>query len=227
MKKTITKLKKAKRNNLVLLCAVLLLASCQAGSQIKMRIDMPRKSAINLDNFGEIIVTDFLVKEDAKDFVISEELVDYFITELGQNLDKKISSRTIAVQDDGIFDNENFWKDRFADQKDALLLTGSAEYTQEVRKAIKSAEKRRFETPFPDESRIEERRFYSLSLQLFLIDPKSGETLFKRTFKENKSYQNPNQTGYFAFYDLMMTIKDKLFRQLLGEKQIQERYLIK
>lgn len=192
-----------------------------------MRIEMPRKSPINLENYKEIIVTNFLVKEEAQDFDISKEIDEYFVTELDQNLDKKVSSHKIAFEGNELFENQDFWKDVFPDQKEALLFTGSVEYTQEIRKAIKSAEKRRFESPFLEESRIEERRFYSLSLQLFLIDAKSGNALFKRTFKENKTYKNPNQTAYFAFYDLMMTIKDKLFRQILGEEQIQERYLIK
>jgi len=231
MRKKKTKLKKTKRNSLVLLSGILFLVSCfnscQVGNQVRMRIEMPRKSPINLENYKEIIVTNFLVKEEAENFDISKELDDYFVTELEQNLDKKVSSQKIAIENNGVFENQDFWKGLFPDQKEAILFTGSVEYTQEIRKAIKSAEKRRFESPFPEESRIEERRFYSLSLQFFIIDTQSGEALYKRAFKENKSYQNPNQTAYFAFYDLMMTVKDKLFRQVLGEEQIQERYLIK
>jgi hypothetical protein len=227
MRKKKTKPKKTKRNSLVLLFGILFLVSCQVGDQVRLRIEMPRKSPINLENYNEIIVTNFLVKEEAKDFDINKELDIYFVAELGQNLDKKVSSYKIAIENNEIFENQDFWKGLFPGQKGAILFTGNVEYTQEIRKAIKSAEKRRFESPFPDESRIEERRFYSLSLQVFLIDTQSGEALYKRTFKENQSYQNPNQTAYFAFYDLMMTVKDKLFHQVLGEEQIQERYLIK
>lgn len=231
MKKKTTKPKKKKRISPVLLSGILFLVagllSCQVRDQTKLRIQMPRKPPINLENYEEIIATNFLVKEQAEDFDINKELNEYFVTELGQNLDKKVSSHKIVIEKNEAFENQDFWKGLFPDQKQALFFTGSVEYTQEIRKAIKSAQKRRFETPFPEESRIEERRFYSLSLQLFLIDTKSGEALYKRTFKENKSYQNPNQTAYFAFYDLMRTVKDKLFRQILGEEQIQERYLIR
>lgn len=231
MRKMIAKPKKPKRSNLILLCGIFFLAlwliSCQTGEHLRMRIEMPRKSPINLEQYNEIIVADFFVKDKAEDFDINKELADYFIAELGLNLDKKISSRKIDIENAEMFERQDSWKGLFSDQKKAIVFTGSVEYTQEIRKAIKSAEKRRFESPFPEESRIEERRFYSLSFQLFLIDSASGETLYKRTFKENKAYQNPNQTAYFAFYDLMMTIKEKLFRQILGEEQIQERYLIK
>jgi hypothetical protein len=113
------------------------------------------------------------------------------------------------------------------DKRGTILFTGSLEYTEEIRKAIKSAKKRRFEQPFPEESRIEERRFYSLTLHLYLIDTQSGEALYERTFNESKAYKNPNQTAYFAFFDMMLSVRDKLFRQILGEEQTQERYLIK
>ncbi len=219
--------RKTKRNSLVLLCGFLFLISCQVGDQMRLRIEMPRKSPINLESYKELIVTNFLVQEEAQGFDLNQELDDYFVTELDQKLGKKVSSRKIDIENNEIFENQDFWKGLFPDQKEAILFTGSVEYTQEIRKSIKSAEKRRFESPFPEESRIEERRFYSLSLQLFLIDTKSGEALYKRTFKENKAYQNPNQTAYFAFYDLMVTVKDKIFRQILGEEQFQERYLIK
>ena len=231
MRKMTAKPQKSKRNRLILssvfFCTVSCLISCQVGDQLRMRIEMPRKSPINLEKYDEIIVTNFIVKEKAENFDINKELGDYFTTELEHNLDKKISSRKIDIEDTEMFESQDFWKGLLPDQKQAILFTGNVEYTQEIRKSIKSAEKRRFESPFPEESRIEERRFYSLSLQLFLIDSNSGETLYKRTFKENKAYQNPNQTAYFAFYDLMMTIKEKLFRQIRGEEQSQERYLIK
>lgn len=220
------KTKRTKRNSL-LLSAIILLVSCRAGDQVRLRIEMPRKPPVGLENYKEIIVTNFLVKEEAQDFDINKELEDYFVTELGQNLDKKISTLKTTIDSIDIFDDQDFWKGMFPDKREAFFFTGSAEYTQEIRKSIKSASKRRFETPFPEESRIEERSFYSLSLQLLLIDSESGEALYKRTFKESKSYQNPNQTAPFAFHDLMMTAKVKLFREILGEKQIQERYLIK
>ncbi len=227
MRKKRTKQKKTKRNSLVLLSSILFLLSCQGGDQVRLRIEMPRKSPIDLDSYTGIVITNFFIKDAAEGFDINTELDKYFTAELGLNLDKKVTSQKIPIESDEAFEDRDYWKSLFPGTDKTLLFTGSVEYTQEIRKSIKSAEKRRFESPFPEESRIEERRFYSLSLQFYIIDPRSGEVLYKRTFKENKSYRNPNQTAYFAFYDLMMTIKDKLFRQVLGEKQIQERYLIK
>jgi hypothetical protein len=189
---------------------------------------MPRQTSINLDDFEEIAIVPFLVQgEEAEEFDLDKELREYFSTEIDQKAKKKISSPSIVIKDEEVFQDKDFWKEALPNKRGTLFFTGSLEYTEEIRKAIKSARKRQFEQPFPEESRIEERRFYSLSLRLYLIDAQSGEPVYERTFKESKAYKNPNQTAYFAFYDMLLNVRDKLFRQILGGEQIQERYLIK
>ena len=221
------KIKKRKSSTLILLLSLGFLLSCGTGEQVRLRIEMPQKTLINLDDFKEIAITNFLVKEEAKDFDLNKELTEYFTVELNQKIKNKISSTKVDMQNEEVFQDKQFWQKVSPEKKGTLLFTGSLEYTEEIRKAIKSASKRRFEEPFPEESRIEERRFYSLSLHLYLIEAQSGEAIYERTFKESNAYKNPNQTAYFAFYDMMLNIRDKLFRQILEEKQIQERYLIK
>lgn len=227
MRKMKTKIKRRKSNSVILLLCLLFLLSCGTGEHVRMRIEMPRKPSLNFVDFEEIAITNFLVKEEAKDFDINKELTEYFTIELEQKIKNKISSTEVALKNEDVFQDKTFWQKVLPDKKGAIFFTGSLEYTQEIRKAIKAASKRRFEEPFPEESRIEERRFYSLTLDLYLIDRKTGEALYKRTFKESKAYKNPNQTAYFAFYDMMISVRDKLFRQIIGGEQIQERYLIK
>ena len=194
---------------------------------MRLRIEIQRKSPLDLEGIDEIVITNFFVKEQAKDFDINKELTEYFKTELEQKLGKKISSEEVLLENEEVFQDKNFWQTFSDEKKKAVMFTGSLEYTEEIRKSIKSADKRRFEEPFPEESRIEQRKFYSVSLRLYLIDTQSGATLYKRSFKESKAYNNPNQTAYFAFYDMLLNIRDDLFRQILGEEQMQERYLIK
>lgn len=224
MKKT--KIKR-KSFSFLLLLGFFSLLSCGTGENVRVRIEMPRKAEIDLAGFQEIAITNFLVKEKAKNFDLNKELREYFAVELGQKLNDKITSTDVMPENEEVFQDKAFWQDVSSKKKDTLYFTGSMEYTEEIRKAIKSASKRRFEEPFPEESRIEERRFYSLSLQLYLIDAQTGEALYQRNFKESKTYRNPNQTSYFAFYDMMLNVRDKLFRQILGGEQLQERYLIK
>ena len=210
-----------------MLLSFFLLFSCGTGEHVRVRIEMPRKSPINLQDFEEITITNFLVKKEAKDFDLNKELTEYFAVELEQKIKNKITNTEVALPNEEVFQDKTYWQNVLPDKKGALFFTGSLEYTEEIRKAIKSASKRRFEEPFPEESRIEQRKFYSLSLDLYLIDTQTGEALYKRTFKESKAYKNPNQTAYFAFFDMMLSVRDKLFRQIAGGEQIQERYLIK
>jgi hypothetical protein len=227
MRKIKTKMRRRKNRNFILLLSLLLLFSCGTGNYIRLRIKMPRQSPVNIDDYEEVAITNFLVEEEVKDFNLSEELTKYFAEEFNQKMGSKTTFVQVDLKDQEVFQDSSFWQKVSPDKKEALFFTGSLEYTEEVRKAIKSAKKRRFEEPFPEESRIEERKFYSLSLRLYLIDTQTGEALFQRTFKESKAYKNPNQTSYFAFYDMVINIRDKLFRQILGGDQTQERYLIK
>jgi hypothetical protein len=222
-----TKIKRRKSLSVIALLGLLFLLSCNTGEQLRVRVEMPRKAPVNLEDYSNISITNFFVKEEAKGFDLSKELTQYFSAELEQKLDNKITYTQIAMPNPEVFQDNTFWQKVSPDKKGSLFFTGSMEYTEEIRKAIKSQKKRRFEEPFPEESRIEERRFYSLSLHLYLIDAQTGEALYQKTFKESKTYKNPNQTSKFAFYDMMYDIRDNLFRQILGEEQIQERYLIK
>ena len=216
-----------KKNNLFVLALLLFLFSCSSNYYWKLKIEVPGEAALNLDQFKEIVITNFLVKKETKDINLSQELQDYFSFEIGQNFKGKIISKKISLANDDIFSNKGLWKQFMEDSKSALFFTGSAQYTEEIRKAILEEERRgRFEEPFTSGKRLAERKFYTLNLDLYLINAKSGETIYKKSFKETKGYKNPKQTAYFAFFDLIQRVKVKLFRSVIGGKKIEERYLI-
>lgn len=188
---------------------------------------MPSASLLNLDQFKEIFITNFFIKQETKDINLSQEIIDYFNSEISQNFQGKITSKNILFENEELFNDEEFWKSMNEDAKGSLFITGSADYTEEIRKAILE-EKRsgQLEEPFPSGMRLAQRKFYKLQLDLFLIDGQSGQALYKRSFKEVKSYRNMNQTSYYAFFDLIQSVKEKFFRTLLGGKKLEERYLI-
>lgn len=223
----ITKRTKMKRIKLLSLVGLLILYSCSSSEYWKLRFEVPTKAALNLDEFKEIVITKFLVKEETKQFNLNKELTDYFAAELEQKFNGKISSSTASLEKEELFQNEEFWKDLSSDLKEAVFFTGSVGYTEEVRKALLKEGKRKFEDPFPSGKRLVQRKFYTLNIDIYIIEAQSGKTLYKRNFKETKSYKNPNQTAFFAFFDLMQSVKDKLLRTLFGESRIQERYIIK
>jgi len=216
-----------KKNRLILLIIMLILSSCASNEYWKVRIEVFRKPDIDLNKFKEIIITDFFVKKETKNFNINEELKNYLAVELGQVLENKISSKEFPLEKEDVFKDEDFWKNISAETKESVLFTGSVQYTEETRKALIKKQKKQQESPFLSEAaKLAQRKDYTLHLEVYLIDTQTGKTVYKSNFKETKTYINPNQTAYFAFFDLVKNIKDKLFAQMLGNKRVQERYLI-
>lgn len=215
-----------KKIKTALFLALLFTIACASSNYWKLRIEVSGRPALNLDQFSKIVVTNFLIKEETKDFDLNKEIVDYFAFEMGKQFKGKVSSIEIPLEKEDLFQNEDFWKNLSPDLKEAVCLTGIVQYTQEIRKAILEKRKRRSGDPFPYEKALAERRFFFLTLHLYLIDTKTGKTLYTRTFKESKGYKNPKQTAPFAFFDLIQRVKGKFFRNILAGVRIQERYLI-
>lgn len=220
------KMKKIKKIKFTLLLVLLFFFSCTSSSYLKLRVEIPRRAAYNLEQFSEIVITNFFIKKRTKKFDLNQELVNYFASEIEREFKGKTSSKTISLEKEEIFSDKEFWKNLSLDLKGAVLLTGSAQYSEEIRKAISETKKDYSEDLSSKGKIMEERRFYTLSLNLYLIDAKTGEALYKRSFKESKGYKNPNQTAPFAFFELIQIVKGKFFRNILGGTKIQERYLI-
>ncbi len=215
-----------KKIRIVLVLTIIFSFSCASNEYWKLRVEVPGKTSFNLDQYNEVVITNFLIKEETKGFNLNQELVDYFSFEIGQNFKGKVSIKEITFEEEP-FKNEAFWKNLLPDRKEALFFTGDVQYTEEIRKAILQKQKERFEDPFVSkERRLAERRFYTLNLDLYIIDAKTGKALYKGNFKESKGFQNPKQTAPFAFFELIQKVKAKFFRNILGEARIQERYLI-
>ena len=215
-----------KKIKIALVLTILFSFSCASSDYWKLRIEVPRKIAFDLDRYNEVVITNFLIKEETKGFNLNQELVDYFSFEISQNIKGKVSIKEITFEEEP-FKNEAFWKNLLPDRKKAILFTGGVQYTEEIRKAILQKQKERFEDPFVSKKRsLAERRFYTLNLDLYIIEAKTGKVLYKRNFKESKGFENPKQTAPFAFFELIQRVKAKFFRNILGATSIQERYLI-
>ena len=144
-----------------------------------------------------------------------------------EEFDGKITVKNISIEDEKIFTTDAYWKDKVENPEETLFLTGSAQYTKEIRKAILDTKKTKYEGPFETERKLAERKFYTLNLALYFINADTGKSLYTREFKETQGYKNPNQTAAFAFFDLADIVKAKFFRTVLGTVKIQQRYLIK
>ena len=215
-----------KKNSLIILICLVVLSSCVTMEYWKMKIEIPRRTELDIEAFDAVIITPFLVENEVEEFDLSKEISVYFEGMLKRKTRNTVTTRDLPLESEAVFESSDFWKNQERENESTLFLTGTAQYTAETRKALLKRAKKRYEDPFPTEARLEQRRFYTFNMSLFLIDAKSGKTVYKRDFKETQNYDNPNQTSYFAFFDLMQQIQEKLLRSVLGLEQVQERYLV-
>lgn len=215
-----------KINKILLFLLFLSLVSCSSVNYFKVNVQVSRKALFDINQFKEIVVTDFFIQKEAEDFDLNQELVNYFTAQMRQNFEPEVSSRRISLTNEEIFKDKDFWKNILPDSQDAALFTGTVDYTEETRKTIVQI-KKKADDSFQRDKAIQERKFYTININFYIIDAQTGEVLYTQAFKETQGYKNPKQTGAFAFYDLADTVKEKFFNNVLGTARSQQRYLIK
>lgn len=214
------------KNSGLLILILLLTQACAPDEYYRVRIRIPRRAEIQLAEFEGIVITDFLTKSEFEDFDLSKELKEYFAGELEVELNESVQRENIEVSDEESFEDQEFWKTLPIEVQKSVIFSGTAEYSQETRKALISKDKDQFEDPFPSQERLATRKFYTLQMNIRIINSETGEVTYSQDFKESKSYTNPNQTAYFALFDLAYLVKEKLFREIMGGERFQQRYLL-
>ncbi|MBN1694757.1 hypothetical protein JW879_05055 [candidate division WOR-3 bacterium] len=219
---------KSRKLSLIVPFLVIFLISCTHTNYVKVMMEIPQKPDINISPYQDILITNFLEleSEEIKDFDANQEIQEYFSFELKKHLKKNTKITDITIEQEEEFKDPDRWKNVDSGENKSALFTGSVKYSEETRKSLKKKEKRRFDDPFPEESRIETRTFYALELHLYLIDTQTGEIIYDKNYKQNKSYENPNQTAHFAFFDLLLEVRDNLLEDLKGYERMKERYLL-
>ncbi len=216
-----------KKNNCALFWLLLFLASCAGGGAYrKITVELPAYSPLNLEQFKEVAITNFLVAKEPAGIDLNKEIADYFKQEFEKKFRGKVSSRHIPLESEDLFKKPDFWKSLSADSASLLYVTGKAQMSQETRKAILNSQKSPEDETLSPQKNISERNVFTLDISLYLIKGETGEILFGRDFKEIKTYTNPKQRADFAFNDLVQRVKTKLFRPILSEERIQHRYLL-
>ncbi len=207
--------------------AALLLAGCGGSVKYqKLRIEIPTYSPIQLDDFQELVITPFLIPKEPDGVDLNKEVTEYFITELSRKFSGKVVARPIALDSEAVFKQPEFWKSLSPAQSRIVFLTGKASLEKETRKAVLSRPGNPRDEEFSPQRTISERTVFILEASIYIISADTGEIVMSRDFKETRAYTNPNQRADFAFNDLVQRIKQKLFRPILSEERVEERYLL-
>jgi hypothetical protein len=215
-----------KKNSLAFLGLLLLAACASTDTYRKIRVEIPAYSTLRLDPFQELAVTTFLTPKETAGVDLNRELGQYFEQELGRRFRGSVFSRAVDIESEAVFQNSGFWKSLAPDSGSLLYFTGKAELSRETRKAVLSRPGDPWEDQLTPQASIAERTVFVLDITIYIINTASGEILLSKTYKESKTYTNPKQRTDFALFDLIQRVKQKLFRPILGEERIQERYLL-
>jgi len=207
----------------VLLC---FFCACTSHQHWKLRVEIPGKTSLDIFQYDKIIITNFLVDQNPAGFDINKEIVDYLSFELGQNTEIQIASKPFHFSKENLKENSDYWRNQSEQRSRLVFLTGCVSYREELHVGLSGQEKKQHETPFPEEPNLARRKFFALNIDIYLIEGHSGKILYSRSFNEKSFYKNLNQTASFAFFPLIQRVRNRLFRNILGESLLQERYLI-
>ncbi len=211
--------------NLFLFSLAFVLASCGGDTHRKLRLELPAYSAFHPEEFQEMIITNFLIVRSPEGFDLNQQLAAFFVPEFERKIGLPVALQPVRPDSEEFFRQPDFWQSLGPEPPRRLYVTGKAELSREIRKSILGEVPG--EDPFTPQRKIAERTLFVLTVHLFLIRGESGEVLLDREFKETKTYTSPDQRTDFAFYDLAMRVRTKLFRLIANEERIEERYLLK
>jgi hypothetical protein len=199
-------------------------AGCGDASSLLVRVEIPGVSPFPAGSFAEIVVTDFRNETPLPDLDAGLELQTYLATELRHAFDGTVSVRRLPA---GTEIPPAFWREAAADRARAVILTGTVRLTSQVRKAVVDKHVP-VDGPFKLAGRalIEQLR-WTLLVDVVVISGANGETLFSRTFREDRDYIELDKPSDFAFNDCSAGFRARLFPVLLGSPTVEERTLLR
>lgn len=216
-----------RRDSALLLFSLTLLAACGGQPAYRqIRLEIPTYSPLHLEEFNQAVICGFLVVQEPAGIDLNKETSEYFRSEIQRKLHFQVMVQPVTLENEELFRKPDFWRSLAPGSSRVLYVTGRAQLTRERRKVVVDRDKEDVEDPFAPQKGIAERTIFSLDLHVYLIRADNGEVMFDRDFKETRAYVNPNQRTDFAFYDLVQRAKAKLFRPIMSEERMQERYLI-
>ncbi len=204
----------------ILILFILFLLECS--EPLKVKIEIPVESQINLSDFQEVIITNFFVPGSPQEFQAGREIANYLVNEFKSQFSTNARLKEIKMDnEDKIFSDKEFWK-KTAESSKALIITGTATMKEEKRNIVQESSPY---TTLP-QRRIVQMKFFVLDLKIFLIDSSSGLTLSSKKFKEEKGYEDPNTPFEKGFMDIMQRIASRYLKELFQKKVEEERYII-
>ena len=216
-----------KPRGFIIAAVLLAAAACVSLPPVPVKVEMPGVPTFPPGLFSEFVVTDFRDDAPSPDFALGRELQGYFAAELGRSFKGTVSRMELSRDGQAAAGDPAFWKQAGAGRGQAVFLTGSAGLVGQTRKAL---EKKNISVDGPfnvDRRGLIEQRRWTLSVDLAVVSAVTGETLFNKTFREERDYIDLDKPAEFAFAELADRIRVRLFPVLFGAPTIEERTLLR
>lgn len=199
-------------------------AACGGLDPVLVHVDMPGISPFPRGSFGEIVVTEFLNNAAPADFDPGRALQIYLLDELRHAFPGGVLPGP-RPQMPG--PPPSFWRDAAAGRRGVIFLTGSVRLVSDLRKALKG-QGIPLDSPFdPGKRGLIEKLHWTFIIDLAVVSGDSGETIYERSFQEERDYSDLEKPAEFAFSDMSAAFRDRLFPALLGTSEIEKRTLLR
>lgn len=187
--------------------------ACRPASSLDIRVELPGVSPFAPGSFDAVVVTDFREASAVEGFSAARSLPDY----LAEEIDLAFRGRVLRADSAAA---------AAAATARALVLTGSARMSTEVRKAL-GGEASPAEGPWKaGERRLIEVRRWTLEASVSILSAADAETLWRKDFREERDYPDLEKPADFAFSDLAARVRARLLPVLLGTTTLETRTLI-
>jgi hypothetical protein len=212
------------RAALLIAAAVAAGAACRGLDPVVVHVDMPGVSPFPPDAFAEIVVTDFRNAASPADFDAGHALQMFLVDELRRAFPGRVLA---GAGPETAGPPPSFWKDAAAGRERVVFLAGSVRLSSDVRKALKG---RTVPLDGPFEAikhGLIEKLHWSFVVDLSVVSGESGETIYERSFREDRDYIDLEKSPEFAFSDMSAAFRDRLFPALLASPEIEKRILLR
>ena len=186
-----------------------LLTTCASARFDRVVIDIPGASPVAVEKYGAIVIEDFRETRPTPDVFVGRRTAEYLEAELRREFKGTVSRRGTAPPPAG-----------------GLVLSGTIAISQLAQKALREDDIVK-DGPFGLENRgLVERKRMTMTVEYAVTDAATGAVILSGALKESRTYGDIQQSVEFALFDLLPSIKAKLFPALFGRVSTGERYLL-
>ncbi|MCI0470778.1 MAG: hypothetical protein L0Y73_03875 [Candidatus Aminicenantes bacterium] len=196
------------KNKIVITAAALLVLislSC-SGRKDHVVVSIPAKTIIAVDfsPAKEIFYRHLVFENEPGNYQPRQEVTDFFLTDLPRYIKRDIKPFAEGIDTSG-----------------SLLISGKMVFGIKERSVIRKVK---------DKTGKKEKSFVSIQhwtirLEIAISEQPSGKEVFKKTYENNLSEVDPNESEY-NFKALFNKMTDDFIKDLMKKERVEQRYLL-